>query len=265
MPFLHPNWPVQRAFRRAGAIGFLVASICPASAKNPAKDGPRVEVKYVVPEAAIDAASKALELPPDPGETRSVTFYDTAALQLFERESKIILRARHPGTHAAAELTIKVRGTVPAQDGAECEFDLVVGQPKRSLACTWKDESVSVPSIVSAGDSTQIGALFAARLAQPFQQVAGKPLEQWKLIAFGPVEGVEIWKFERDWAPVEITVERWKLQREGKPVKLIFEVSMKVPPEMEEAAVKALTQKLGKPAGADGETKTKIVLEYFRK
>jgi hypothetical protein len=56
----------------------------------------RVEIKYLVPEANIEMVAKRLKLDFDhPTETRVICFYDTAALTLFTRTPKVILRSRY--------------------------------------------------------------------------------------------------------------------------------------------------------------------------
>ena len=56
----------------------------------------RVEIKYLVPEANIEMVAQRLKLDSDhPTETRVICFYDTAALTLFTRTPKAILRSRY--------------------------------------------------------------------------------------------------------------------------------------------------------------------------
>lgn len=242
-----------------------------ASAKTPKTDGPRVEIKCLVPENKIAEISAKLNLPPEPTLVRVVCFFDTSSLALFHHTpAALILRSRYDS--AETDTTVKVRGgKVEVDDDVECESDKVCGkEPTKS--CSASNDNQQQEKIKTANCGKQIKEIFSKKQKAVAEKAFGKV--KWdKLQPYGPVEGVQVWKKivvppvpgVRAGGP-PLTVERWDLPaREGKRPKVLFEVSTKVAePEVDEVS-KWLAEFLALPENGneESETKTKAVLEHF--
>ena len=111
----------------------------------------RMEIKCLVPEANIDMVAKRLKLDSvHPTETRVVCFYDTAALALFTRTPKVILRSRYSAAdQKTGDTTVKVRGEKLEGKGVKCEFDKVIGKDKVE-SCSLTDETQELDQIQTA-------------------------------------------------------------------------------------------------------------------
>ena len=227
----------------------------------------RVEIKYLVPEANIEMVAQRLKLDSDhPTETRVICFYDTAALTLFTRTPKVILRSRYStGTdQKAGDTTVKVRGGKLEGKGVKCESDKVIGKEKVE-SCSLTDETQEVDQIQTANKGSGVKKIFNHDQEELLKE-ANVDLDWKSLVPFGPVESVKVWKNVSAEGLEKVTVERWELpERDGKPRRVLFEVSTKVPVSQEPEATAALSKVLGITGTEkqEEETKTKIVMDHF--
>src|SRR5439155_15279794 len=207
----------------------------------------RVEIKYLVPEANIEMVAQRLKLDSDhPTETRVICFYYTAALTLFTRTPKVILRSRYSiGTdQKTGDTTVKVRGGKLKGKGVKCEFDKVIGKDKVE-SCSLTDETQRLDQIQTANKGSGVKKIFNHD-QEEFLKKANIDLDWKSLVPFGPVEGVKVWKNVSAEGLEKMTVERWELpERDGKPRRVLFEVSTKVPVTQESEATAALSKLLG--------------------
>ena len=227
----------------------------------------RVEIKYLVPEANIEMVAKRLKLDSDhPTETRVICFYDTAALTLFTRTPKVILRSRYStGTdQKTGDTTVKVRGGKLEGKGVKCESDKVIGKDKVE-SCSLTDETQELDQIQTANKGSGVKKIFNHDQEELLKE-ANVDLDWKSLVPFGPVESVKVWKNVSAEGLEKVTVERWELpERDGKPRRVLFEVSTKVPVSQEPEATAALSKVLGITGTEEQEeeTKTKIVMDHF--
>jgi hypothetical protein len=229
----------------------------------------RVEIKCLVPEGNIEMVAKRLKLDSDhPTETRVICFYDTAALALFTRTPKVILRSRYSvGTdQKTGDTTVKVRGEKLEGKGVECESDQVIGKPPVE-SCSLTDKKQGVGEIKKANDGKDVKKIFNHDQEELLKK-ANIDLDWKSLVPFGPVERVKVWKDVSAEGLKKVTVERWELpERDGKPKRVLFEVSTKAPVSQQSGATAALSQVLGitdaKEQEQEQETKTKMVIDHF--
>ena len=200
-----------------------------------------------------------------PSETRVICFYDTAALTLFTRTPKVILRSRYSiGTdQKTGDTTVKVRGGKLQGEGVKCEFDKVIGKDKVE-SCSLTDETQEVDQIQTANKGSGVKKIFNHD-QEKFLKKANIDLDWKSLVPFGPVAGVRVWNVSAEGLE-KVTVERWELpERDGKSKRVLFEVSTKVPVSQESELTAELSRALGITAAEDQEeeTKTKIVIDHF--
>jgi len=231
------------------------------------KEEERVEIKCLVPEANIDMVAKRLKLDSDhPTETRVVCFYDTAALALFTRTPKVILRSRYSAAtdQKTGDTTVKVRGEKLEGKGVKCELDKVIGKDKVE-SCSLTDETQERDQIQTANKGSGVKKIFNHDQEELLKE-ANVDLDWNSLVPFGPVEGVKVWKNVSAEGLEKVTVERWELpERNGKLRRVLCEASTKVPVSQESEATAALSEALGITGTEEQEqeTKTKIVLDHF--
>lgn len=252
------------------ALGFCLPPLL-VQAKEEKKNGPRVEIKCLVPENKIAEISAKLDLASKTPIVRTVCFFDTKALALFQHvPAKVILRSRSDSSET--DTTVKVRGAkVEENEGVECESDKVCGK-EPTESCSITNEKQQREEIKTANCGTDIKKIFSEK-QEAMAKKAFAEIDWHKLQPYGPVQGVQVWKKlevvaipgVRDAGP-PLTVERWDLPaRQGKPPRILFEVSAKVSIADEPKMSKWLADFLALPdsGSEESETKTKIVLEHF--
>jgi hypothetical protein len=229
------------------------------------KKEPRVEIKCMVPENKIADVSKRLGLDAGhPTETRVVCFYDTSSKMLFEYTPKVILRSRYATDGTKTDTTVKIRGAKLKGADVECESDQVIGKP-RAESCSLTDKKQPLDEIKKANEGKDVKRIFNDD-QEDFVKEANVKVDWEKLVPFGPVEGVKVWKNVSAEGLEKVTVERWELsERDGKPRRVLLEVSTKVPVSQESEATEALSKALGITGTEEQEqeTKTKIVMDHF--
>ncbi len=225
----------------------------------------RVEIKCLVPENKIADVSKNLSLDAEhPTETRVVCFYDTSSNTLFEHTPRVILRSRYATDGTKTDTTVKIRGAKLKGADVECESDQVIGKlPAES--CSLTDKKQPVDEIKKANEGKDVKKIFNHD-QEEFVKKAEVDVDWEKLVPFGPVEGVKVWKNVSAEGLEKVTVERWELpERDGKPRRVLFEVSTKAPVSQQSGATEALSKVLGitDAEGQEQETKTKMVIDHF--
>jgi len=225
----------------------------------------QVEIKCMVPENKIADVSKKLTIDAThPTETRVVCFYDTPSKMLFEHTPKVILRSRYATDGTKPDTTVKIRGAKLKGTEVECESDQVIGKP-RAESCSLTDKKQPVDEIMKANAGTDVKKIFNDD-QEDFVKEAKVKVDWEKLVPFGPVEGVKVWKNVSAEGLKTVTVERWELpERDGKHRRVLFEVSTKALVSEESEVTAALSKALD-ITGTDEqeqETKTKVVLDHF--
>jgi hypothetical protein len=252
---------MNKTFALIAALSFCLSS-SPAVAQSKL-DKSRVEIKCLVAPEKIGEISEKLGLSSKAPLLRTICFFDTDSLALFQHDPKLILRSRFDSADEA-DTTVKVRGGKAKGNGVECEFDKVLGK-ERTESCSITDEKQTVPEIQVANGGKHVKKIFSKNQEELAEDIFGKM--NWdKLRPYGPVEGVRVWKkIEAPGCP-PLTVERWDLPaRSSKPARTLFEVSAKVPLAEEAQTAKAIADSLGvsEDQSNESETKTRIVLEHF--
>lgn len=252
------------------ALGFCLSpSLAPANEDK--KNGPRVEIKCLVPENKIGEISAKLDLASKPPIVRVVCFFDTGSLDLFHHApTRLILRSRSDSSET--NTTVKVRGgKMEKNEDVECESDRVCGK-EPTESCSITNDKEQRAEIKTANCGTHIKKIFSEK-QEALAKKAFANIDWDKLQPYGPVQGVQVWKKiavaaipgVREAGP-PLTVERWDLPaRQGKPPKTLFEVSAKVPLADEPKMSKWLADFLALPGSEneESETKTKLVLQHF--
>ena len=224
-----------------------------------------VEIKCVVPENKIADVCKNLSLNAEhPTETRVVCFYDTNSNTLFGHTPRVILRSRYATDGTKTDTTVKIRGAKLKGTDVECESDRVIGKsPAESCSLTNKKQPVD--AIMKANAGKDVKKIFN-RDQEEFVKKAGVDVDWEKLVPFGPVEGVKVWKHLSAPGLEGVTAERWDLpEMNGKSKRVLFEVSTKVSVTQESEATAALSKMLGITGTEEQEqeTKTKIVMDHY--
>jgi hypothetical protein len=225
----------------------------------------RLEIKCLVPENKIADVSKNLSIDAEhPTETRVVCFYDTSSNALFEHTPRVILRSRYASDGTKPDTTVKIRGAKLKGPDVECESDRVIGKPPAE-SCSLTDKKQPVDEIKKANAGKDVKKIFNHD-QEKFVKKAGVDVHWEKLVPFGPVEEVKVWKHLSAPGLENVTAERWDLpEMNGKSKRVLFEVSTKVLVTQEFDATAALSKALGITVTEEHEqeTKTKIVMDHF--
>lgn len=235
-----------------------------AYAKNK-PDREVVEIKCLVPVEKMGEFSKRLRLDSRVPLKRTVCFYDTDALSLFQHNPTVILRSRYDSSFET-DTTVKVRDGTLQIEAAQCDFDKVLGK-ERMLSCSLTDTNQEEKQIRNANAGGNVKKIFSREQEKTVKTAFGK-IDWQELRPYGPVKGILVWKRIKLPGRPDLTVERWRLpHRSGKPARVLLEVSAKVRIAEEARVAKWVADLVGiSDRGIDqqSETKTRIVLEHFR-
>ena len=228
-------------------------------------DGQIVEIKCLVPAKQVVALSKRLNLDSKVPLKRVVCFYDTESLTIFHHKPTVILRSRYDSSDES-DTTVKVRDGSVHLNGAQCEFDKVLGK-ERTLSCSVTDTQQGRKEIKKANAGRGVKKIFSKEQEAILKAAVGTT--DWeKIKPYGPVTGIQVWKKIKISGRPNLTVERWKLPvRPDKPARVLVEVSAKVPLAEEAKTAEWIAGLVGVSTnGGDqqSETKTRIVLEHFQ-
>jgi hypothetical protein len=223
-----------------------------------------VEVKITARVEDEDRVLALLEKADEEPESRTVYFFDTPALTLFDKG--LVLRARKVRGDDD-DSTVKLRPVDPAaissewaqMDGFEIEMDRVGEQ---------QIVSAKLAAIQSRGEIDEVvaGERDLHKLFSPDQErliaAFGPPDVGWEALQLmGPID-VSKWKSSWEDLPWEVTVERWLLPDRSDLVELSIKVE---PAEVHEAEerFRAMLEGVGLEIEGDQQTKTRGALRFF--
>jgi hypothetical protein len=232
------------------------AEIDPAIGAVEIKISARVEDE----EKVLAALKKSGEQP----EQRTVYFFDTPALDLFD--AGMVLRARKIKGDED-DSTVKLRPVVPSSistswmktDGFEVEMDRVGETEVISAKLNAVQGDGELDDAVSGKKGLR--SLFSGDQERLVAEFAPRGIEWDALMAMGPI-AVNKWKTEWDDFPHEVTVERWLLP-DGSD---LVELSIKVEPGEASSAYDVFLAGLatqGLTIEDDQQTKTRGAFTYF--
>ena len=232
----------------------------------------QVEIKFVVKEAEVEKATRALTLDKKTAERKTVYFFDTKDLSLFKQAgTSVILRARSTAGEEG-ETTVKLRSTGRLKIEEEWmqkrrkgerldrkfEKDQVVSKPAiESYSLDEKEDSKAIQEV--AGGRQSVKKIFSAN-QEDLVEAKTKPRLDWdKLQVLGPVKVMK-WEFKAQ--GLELVAERWDFGDQAPTLEVSTKVDLSDAEEATNKLVAFLHQK-GLRQDPNPETKTKEVLEYF--
>jgi hypothetical protein len=223
-----------------------------------------VEIKVTIRPDQELRAERAMEIDEDTASVRTIYFYETPNLDLFN--AGIALRARLIKGDADNS-TVKFRSDQIEMvspewyrsEGFKIEADWVGGRAVYSASLTEDQKSDDIEDI--AQGELAIDKVFSKNQERFFREVYQGSVSFGELRVMGPIRVLR-WKLKHSNFPHQLTVEEWRLPNGND----LVEVSIKVPPEEAPEARKAFETHLETmgldPQGAQ-ETKTRAALKYF--
>ena len=227
-----------------------------------ADDTPRVELKLTLSDGG-ERVRDRLHLAKSAGEKRSITFYDTTDLDLFE--AGIVLRTRQIDGKPD-DSTVKLRPLDPTlvdeewfeENDFKCETDRTLARSVDSCSLSDRRDSADIDAVADGEDS--IDSLFDSDQERFLEDYGSIGVDFDTLYVLGPA-AARVWKIETDALPADVTVEIWRL-----PSREIIELSMKVEPDEADDAMKDLLAWVGRRrlhVASQADTKTRATLEEF--
>lgn len=225
-----------------------------------------VEIKVTIRPDQELRAERAMQVNEDTADIRTVYFYDTPDLDLFE--AGVALRARLVKGEGD-DCTVKFRRAETAaisnawrnMEGFKLEADWVGDRIVYSASLSRPQPGQEIKDIANA--KRTIDKLFSKEQERFLGEFHTGAFDFGKLRVMGPIRVLR-WKLQQENFPYELTVEEWRLPNGDD----LVEVSIKVPPDEAAMARKSFDDHLTKmgldPQGAQ-ETKTRTALEYFAK
>jgi hypothetical protein len=223
-----------------------------------------VEVKITARIEDEDIVLRLLKQSGEEPETRTIYFFDTPGLALFD--AGLVLRARKVKGDED-DSTVKLRPVDPARipidwmktEGFEIELDRVGDKEVVSAKLSTPQARGEIDAAV-AGERP-LRKLFSADQERLIEEFGPADVGWDALTAMGPID-VRKWKVEFDGFPHEVVAERWKLP-DGSD---LVELSIKVEPGQATAAADefmAFLEGHGLDVGGDQQTKTRGALIFF--
>src|SRR5262245_35516210 len=221
-----------------------------------------VEIKVTIRPDQELRGLRELQLDEDTAEIRTIYFYDTAKLELYN--AGLVLRARLVKGDDD-DSTVKIRpiepGKVPSNwykiEGFKLEADSVGDRVVCSASLTVRQKRDEIDEV--AQGKRQIQKLFSTDQEIFLRELFPQPVAFARLKPLGPIRVLH-WKTKHKAFPYELASEEWRLPNGDD----LLEVSIKTPPEEAGAARQLFESHLRKlgldPAGAQ-ETKTRPALE----
>lgn len=220
----------------------------------------KVEIKLMLEE--VDDGPTILGVGPLGYEARSVTFYDTADLDLFS--AGVILRSR-TAIGAEDDTTAKIRPLKESKvargyvgkDGFACEYDKNVGARAVSSCSLKKEKEAYRIERVARGVDTPDEIFSSSQIA--FVE-AHATVPDWSQVkALGPIPA-QVWKVETRALPAaDVTLERWNVPGGERSLEISVKVKGRDARDAE-SSLKAWVTSLGLHASSAQETKTKTAL-----
>jgi hypothetical protein len=198
---------------------------------------------------------------------RTVYFYDTQALELYEKKEKLVLRARV--TDGEEDSTVKLRPVPlpvvppPWSDDKDVEIE-------EDVVGTKPTPSAKLDGTPNPGDIEQVerGTLKLSKLFSKAQEALiapalpnGTSIDD--LEVFGPIDALK-WELRPNGFPHKLAVEEWTFTNGPHFIELSFKVA---PGDKENAqrAFDALVDGHGIRRDHEQVSKTQIALEFFAK
>jgi hypothetical protein len=244
---------------------------------------PQIEIKFLLSEVGIERV--LVELENHERSVRTVTFFDTAGLDLFagrfgpqHGEMKAILRTRTRQGKSKRRATLKLRSTrrLPENfradtDRAKREFDHAFGG---MLYDSYSLDAEPEASIIEAAlrippddwpDAFR--RLWDNPQAEYLQYALGSDFDWTQMRPFGPVHDVHVWEDVTLAGLDQLTVEYWILPPVGQKGQVsLLEVSRRVNLENAITETGRMNESLtfgGFALSSRSGTKTQLVLEHF--
>jgi hypothetical protein len=232
-----------------------------------------VEIKFVVKTDQVEEAIEALGLDKAAAEKRTIYFFDTKDLSLFNQpNASIILRSRTTESKDKGETTVKLRakGALQIEDewkqkerngeklDSKIEKDQVVTKPiVESYSLDGKQDAKEIEEVVTR--KRPIEKIFSKNQEDLVKAKASAHVDWDQLEALGPVK-VKKWEFS---APeLTLVAERWKFGDHPPTLEVSTKVDESIAGETTAKLVKFMRDKKFEQ-DKDPETKTREVLEYF--
>jgi len=223
-----------------------------------------VEVKITARIQDEDLVIRLLKQSGEEPETRTIFFFDTPRLELFD--VGLVLRARKVKGDED-DSTVKLRPVDPARipldwmrtDGFEIELDRVGDKEVVSAKLSAPQATGEIDEAVAG--RRPLRKLFSADQERLIAEFGPANVGWDKLTTMGPID-VRKWKVEFEDFEHEVVAERWKLP-DGSD---LVEMSIKVEPGQATVAAEAFMAFLegqGLDVGGDQQTKTRGALTFF--
>lgn len=223
-----------------------------------------VEVKITARIEDEDLVLALLEKSHEEPESRTIFFFDTPELQLFD--AGLVLRARKVKGDED-DSTVKLRPVEPAgipstwveTDGFEIEMDRVGDKEVISAKLSSPQARGEIDDAVAGG--RPLRKLFSADQEQLIADFGPAEVGWEKLVPMGPI-AVSKWKVNWEGFDHDVVAERWLLP-DGSD---LVELSIKVEPEQATQAAAdfvVLLEAFGLDVSGDQQTKTRGALTFF--
>jgi hypothetical protein len=236
-------------------------------------DADNIEIKFVVKETEVEKAIEALGLDKATAEKRTIYFFDTKDLSLFEQPGpRVILRARTEEGEREGETTVKLRSKEPLQIEAEWlqekrNGEKLVSKREKDQVVTKAvvhsyslDDDEDMEEIEQAIEGRQSVKKIFSSNQEDLVEAKSKPKLDWdKLEALGPVKVLK-WEFKA--RGLELVAERWEFGSHPPTLEVSTKVDESDAAETTDKLV-AFMQEKQLQQDPNPETKTKEVLEYF--
>jgi hypothetical protein len=223
-----------------------------------------VEVKITARIEDEETVLRLLKATGEEPQARTIYFFDTATLELFD--AGLVLRARKIEGETD-DTTVKLRPVDPARipinwmktDGFEIEMDRVGDAQVISAKLTASQARGEIDEAVAG--RRPLRKLFSKDQERLIAEFGPQDVGWDALVPMGPI-AVRKWKIDAERLGHEVVAERWKL-----PVGSdLVELSIKVDPLEAAAAADAFLaflESLGLDVGGDQQTKTRGALTFF--
>jgi hypothetical protein len=223
-----------------------------------------VEIKITATEADEDTVLALLDKRADEPEDRTVYFFDTPELTLFD--NGLVLRARKVDGDDD-DSTVKLRPVDPQgigedwihTDAFEVEMDRVGDKEVISAKLSTVQQRGEIDDVVTG--QRAIHKLFNADQERLIAEFGPAEVSWEHLVVMGPID-VKKWKMPWPEMDDDVTVERWQLADGSDLVELSFKAKPQEASEVAAAFLDLLTG-FGLDVAGDQQTKTKGALAFF--
>jgi hypothetical protein len=245
-------------------IACLACSQESRHATTPGAEEEKCEVKVILRPEQIDQALQKLALKDGKASRRSLWFFDSRDLALFDHG--VILRARKVLT-GPDDSTVKMRpmeesAVTPAirkLPGFKCEEDRNAGRAVTSCSLSAAPDRGKIDAV--AKGSSAIQTLFDKDQERFLHDHSPIAVDWTALKVLGPIDA-RVWDFHVNAFEKKLTAELWVLPDHTR----FFEISTRVPEHEADGAEAKLLEYLGSQGlqtAGDQATKTRLALQFF--